>query len=115
VANVITRLTNIVLHNAVSDVLRAMVFNKVQTDSSTEFGSNPVLIDRIRIKSVVKPVWQPIGCLFTRYSWLSNRLCNQFDNQLYCANGVLVFNPSHSNYHIRFNITATEIQSRPKY
>jgi len=25
--------------------------NKVRTDSSTEFGSNPILIDRIRIES----------------------------------------------------------------
>ena len=28
-----------------------MFFSKVQTDSSTEFGSNPILIDRIRIES----------------------------------------------------------------
>ena len=26
--------------------------HKVQTDSSTEFGSDPILIDRIRIESV---------------------------------------------------------------
>jgi len=34
---------------------------------------------------VVKPVWQSIGCLFTRYSRLSNRI----DNRFYRVNGVL--------------------------
>jgi len=34
------------------------------------------------IQPVVKPVCQPVGCLFTRYSRLSNRL--------YRVNGVLV-------------------------
>ena len=40
-------------------------------------------------KTVVKqPVWQPVGCLFTRYSRLSNRLYNRF-YKLYRVNGVL--------------------------
>jgi len=30
------------------------------------------------VKLVVQPVWQPVGCLFTRYSRLSNR----FDNRV---------------------------------
>ena len=35
-------------------------------------------------------VWQPVGCLLTRYSRLSNRLYNyRFDNRLYRVNGVL--------------------------
>ena len=41
--------------------------------------------------------WQPVGCLFTRYSRLSNRLYTRFDNRLYSrfdnrlyrVNGVL--------------------------
>jgi len=33
--------------------------------------------------------WQPVGCLFTRYSRLSYRLYNRFDNRLYRVNGVL--------------------------
>ena len=33
------------------------------------------------VKPVVQPVWQPVGCLFTRYSRLSNQLYNRFDNQ----------------------------------
>jgi len=41
------------------------------------------------VKSVWQPVWQPVGCLFTRYSPLSNRLFNRFDNRLYHVNGVL--------------------------
>jgi len=32
---------------------------------------------------VVRPVWQPVGCLYTRYNLLSNRLSNRFDNRLY--------------------------------
>jgi len=37
------------------------------------------------IQPVVKPepVWQTVGCLFARYSRLSNRLYNWFDNRLY--------------------------------
>jgi len=42
------------------------------------------------VKRVWQPVWQPVGCLFTRYSRLSNRLYNCFDNLLYRVNGVLV-------------------------
>ena len=34
------------------------------------------------------PVWQPVGCLFTRYSRLSNPLYNRIDNRLYRVNGV---------------------------
>jgi len=41
------------------------------------------------VKPVWQPVWQPVGCLFTRYSRLSNRLYNRFDNRLYRVNGVL--------------------------
>ena len=37
-------------------------------------------------------VWQPVECLYTRYSWLSNRLSNafdnRFDNRLYRVNGA---------------------------
>jgi len=48
---------------------------------------------RCQTGPVVKPVWQPVwqsfGCLFTRYSRLSNRLHNLFDNRLYRVNGVL--------------------------
>jgi len=40
------------------------------------------------IQPVVKPVRQPVGCLFTQYSRLSNRFYNQFDNRLYRVNGV---------------------------
>ena len=36
----------------------------------------------------IKPVWQPVGCLFTRYSPLSNPLYNRCDNRLYRVNGV---------------------------
>jgi len=35
------------------------------------------------IQPVAKPVVQPVWCLFTRYSRLSNRLYNPFDNRLY--------------------------------
>jgi len=60
------------------------------------------------VKPVVKRVWQPFECLYTRYNRLSNRfdsrlyrvysqlsnrrlsnrLLNRFDNQLYRVNGV---------------------------
>ena len=40
-------------------------------------------------KPVWQPVWQPVECLFTRYSRLSNRLYNRFENQLCRVNGVL--------------------------
>jgi len=42
---------------------------------------------------VVNPVLKPVGCLFTRCSRLSNRLCNRFDNRLYRVNGVLDMPP----------------------
>jgi len=32
-----------------------MLMSKVRTDSSTEFGSNPILIDQIRIELVAGP------------------------------------------------------------
>jgi len=35
-------------------------------------------------------VVKPVGCLFTRYSWLSIRLYNRFHNRLYRVNGVFV-------------------------
>ena len=37
---------------------------------------------------------QPVGCLFTRYSGLSNRLYNRFDNRLYRVNGISLGNSS---------------------
>jgi len=40
------------------------------------------------VKPIWQPVWQPVGCLFTRYSRLSKRLYNRFDNRLYRVNGV---------------------------
>jgi len=36
-----------------------------------------------RLHNVVKPVWQPVKCLYTRYNRLSIRLSNRFDNRLY--------------------------------
>jgi len=36
------------------------------------------------VKPVVKRVWQPVECLYTRY----NRLSNRFDNRLYRINGA---------------------------
>jgi len=42
------------------------------------------VVQQVR-QPVVKQVRQPVGCLFTRYSMLSNR----FDNRLYRVNGVL--------------------------
>ena len=35
------------------------------------------------VKLVVKPVWQPGKCLYTRYNRLSNPLSNRFDKRLY--------------------------------
>jgi len=40
------------------------------------------------VKPVWQPVWQPVECLFTRYSRLSNQMYNRFDNRLYRVNGV---------------------------
>ena len=40
------------------------------------------------VKTVWQAVWQPVGCLFTRYSRLWNRLYNRFDNRLLRVNGV---------------------------
>ena len=37
------------------------------------------------IQLVVKPVWQPIKCLYTWYNRLSNQLSDRFDNRLYCV------------------------------
>jgi len=47
----------------------------------------PVVINTV-VKPAVKRVWQPVGCLFTRYSRLSNRFYNRLDNRLYRVNGV---------------------------
>jgi len=38
----------------------------------------------------IQPVEQPVECLFTRCSRLSNRLFMRFDSQLYRVNGVLL-------------------------
>jgi len=42
------------------------------------------------VQPVVKRVWQPVECLYTRYDWLSNRFDNRFDNMLYRVSGTLV-------------------------
>jgi len=44
--------------------------------------------------------WQPVGCLFTRYSRLSSQLYNRFDNWLYCVNGVLRLSISRRNNYL---------------
>ena len=44
---------------------------------------NPVYTIQPVVKPVVKRVWQPVECLYTRYNQLSNR----FDNRLYRVNG----------------------------
>ena len=41
------------------------------------------------VKPARQPVGQPDGCLYTRYSRLSNRLFNRLNNRLYRVNGVL--------------------------
>jgi len=41
------------------------------------------------VKPVVKWVWQPVECLYTRYNRLSKGFDNQFDNRLYRVNGAL--------------------------
>ena len=49
------------------------------------------------IQPVVKPVSQPVkpvGCLFTRYSQLSNQLYNRFDNRM-CVSCKRGINKSH--------------------
>jgi len=43
------------------------------------------------VKPIVKRVWQPVECLYTRYSRLLNRLDNRFDNRLYRVHGALLF------------------------
>jgi len=40
------------------------------------------------IQPVVKPVEQPVECLFIRCTRLFNRLFNRFDNRLYRVNGL---------------------------
>ena len=39
------------------------------------------------IQPVVKPIWQPVKCLYTGYNRMSQY--NRFDNRLYRVNGVL--------------------------
>jgi len=40
------------------------------------------------IQPVVKRVWQPVECLYTWYSRLSDRFDNRFDSRLYRVNGA---------------------------
>jgi len=49
-----------------------------------------VLYSVYMIQPVVKPVGQPVGCLYTRYNVLSNQLSIRFDNRLHRVNGVLL-------------------------
>jgi len=43
------------------------------------------------IQPVVKRVWQPVECLYTRYNRLLNRLHHRLDNRLYRVNGLKRF------------------------
>ena len=66
----------------------------VQTDKSSAAAWTCSVIPRLQ--PVVKRVWQPVACLYTRYNRLSyrfdNRLSyrfdNRFDNSLYRVNGA---------------------------
>ena len=53
--------------------------------------------------NLVKPFWQPVGCLFTRYSRLSNRLSYRIDNRF--ANGF-------DNSHVRSTGCQTGLYNR---
>ena len=67
---------------------------------------SPVYTIQPVVKQVVKPACQPVGCLFTRYSRLSYRLYNRFDNRLYRVNGVYYG-------HLRADCLYTGISSGP--
>ena len=54
------------------------------------------------VKPLWQPVWQPVGCLFTRYSRLSYRLYNRFDNRLYCVNRVLGYVVMLTNFNFTY-------------
>ena len=47
---------------------------------------SPVYAIQPVVKRDVKPFWQPVKCLYTRYNRLSNGLYNRFDNRLYRVN-----------------------------
>ena len=66
--------------------------NKHPTGCQTgcQMGLTTVLNEQLFVQPVVKPscttgltntVWQPVECLYTRYSRLSRRLSNGFDNR----------------------------------
>jgi len=61
-----------------------------QTGLTTGWTTGWIVYTNIQpvVKSVVQPVWQSVGCLFTRCSRLSYRLYNRFNNRLYRVNGV---------------------------
>jgi len=67
------------------------------------------------VKPVWQPVWQPVGCLFTRYSQLSNRLYNRFDNRLYRVNGVWQNKKTGTLRDVVNNLTWLEWHGRVQY
>jgi len=60
-----------------------VLFTRQRYGGITSTAPSKVLEDG-SFNTVVKPIWQLVECLFTRYSRLSNR----FDNRLYSVNGV---------------------------
>jgi len=69
------------------------LYNPVLTTGWTNSGCSFNTVVKLVAKAVWPPVRQLVGCLFTRYSRLSNPLYNWFDNWLYRVNRVKVMPP----------------------
>jgi len=63
-------------------------FNRLSNRVVQPFWQPAVYTIQPVVKPVVKRVWQPVECLYTRYNRLWNPFDNRFDNRLYHVNGA---------------------------
>ena len=72
------------LYNLIMRLCAAAVWCCIQYWCVQSLTANPELslCPIYTIQPVVKLVWQPVECSYTRYSWLSNRFDNRFHNRV---------------------------------
>ena len=63
----------------------------IMMHTENQWLSSVLLRPRLHDITAVKPVEQPVECLFTRFSRLFNRLFNRLNNRLNRVNVFLIF------------------------
>jgi len=93
------------LYNLIMRLCAAAVWCCIQYWCVQSLTANPELslCPIYTIQPVVKLVWQPVECSYTRYSWLSNRFDNRFNNRLYTRYSCL-WNWLTNGFHSQLNV-----------